>query len=68
VSGERIDIITQAVDLAHRMRAAGVVRTGYAKVLRETIVFGWETAKHRKYDLSRPRSAAAHDLPPSALE
>ena len=66
--GARLEIVTQAVDLALRMRAAGVSRTGYAKMLREVIFFAWETAEHSKYDPARPRSAAAQGLPPAELD
>ena len=64
----RIDLIACAVDLALRMRAAGVRRTAYAKVLRETIFFVWETGSKTKYDKSRRRSWAARDLQPAEMD
>jgi hypothetical protein len=64
----RTDLITRAVDLALLMRAAGVGRTAYAKILRETIFFVWETGSKAKYDQSRPRSWAARGLRPAELD
>ena len=63
----RIDLITRTVDLALRMRAAGVSRTAYAKILRETIFFVWEVGSKTKYDKTRRRSWAARGLPPAEL-
>ena len=64
----RVDLITRAVDLALLMRAAGVNRTAYAKILRETIFYVWETRSKTKYDRTRLRSRAARDLPPAELD
>lgn len=68
VLSARIDLITRAVDLALRMRAAGVRRTAYAKILREMVFFVWETGSKTKHDHSRLRSWAARDLQPAELD
>lgn len=68
MTDERVRIVAQAVNLALQMRDAGVSRSGYAKILRETVFFVWETALYPKHSRDRLRSVAAIGLPPNSID
>lgn len=62
VRDKNVHIIVSAVHLAMQMREAGVSRTGYSRILRETVFFSWETFGEPKYSQNRPRSVSSVGL------
>lgn len=67
-SQEASALVAEITLLCQRMAREGVPRTGYARLLRETIFFVWEGGNAEKYAPSRRRSLAANGLHRTELD
>ncbi|MBW0159245.1 hypothetical protein [Sedimentimonas flavescens] len=65
---KRLEFVLSAVELAFNMRDAGLSKTSYSRVLRETIFFVWEIRKFEKHSPLRERSQAAVGLPKNQVD
>jgi hypothetical protein len=65
---ERAELVLSVIELAVKMKAAGMPKTPYARMLRESIFFVWETAAIKKHGKERRRSRAAVGMKPADLD